>query len=170
MHARGLASHSEVKQSQGACMHRDTCSSRRPTWGQDRRAKHVAGHCAPCRVILGRCAMPTYGFAVGPAWPTERSAYDYLLSLTHPGWAWELLRRSDDYCLAAKVHGCIETRLLPGSEIVRISRTRRHWRQAEIWGLSCFRRSGSSGAIGPRSMARPTRPPHGSLCCKSRRA
>lgn len=85
--------------------------------------------------------MPTYGFAVGPAWPTEKSAYDYLLALSHPGWAWEILRRSDDYCLAAKMHGCIETQTLPGSDVVHISRTRRHWRHAEIWGLSCFRRS-----------------------------
>ena len=164
MHARGLASHSEVKQSQGACLHRDTCSSRRPTWGAGptRQTCSRTLRALPS-LILGRCAMPMYGFAVGPAWPTERSAYDYLLSLTHPSWAWELLRRSDDYCLAAKVHGCIETRSLPGSDIVQISRTKRHWRHAEMWGLSCFRRSRSSGADGPCFVARRIRSPHSPL-------
>ena len=164
MHVGGLASHSEVKQSQGARLHRDTCSSRRST----RRAGPTRQTCSRTlralpSLILGRCAMPTYGFAVGPAWPTERSAYDYLLSLTHPGWAWEILRRSDDYCLAARVHGCIATRTLPGSDLVKVSRTRRHWRQAEMWGLLCFRLSRFTSAGRPSFMARRVRARRGSL-------
>lgn len=64
--------------------------------------------------------MPTYGFAVGPAWPTERSAYDYLLSLTHPGWAWEPFGGrttivSPQKCTAVLRRGCCPALKLCGS-------------------------------------------------------
>lgn len=97
--------------------------------------------CAIQSVFLCRCAMSLYGFKVGPTWPAKRSEYDYLLTLPRPGWAWECLRRSDAYCLAARVHGCVKAWALPGSPLVQLSRTRRRSLDAESWGLHCFRRS-----------------------------
>ena len=83
--------------------------------------------------------MSIYGFNVGPSWPPQRTDYDYLLSLTYPGWAWECLRRSPSYCLAARVHGCLKSSIVPHCPNVQISRARSRWLPAEPWALSSFR-------------------------------
>jgi Family of unknown function (DUF6499) len=83
--------------------------------------------------------MPINVFNHRPLLSTNLAAYDYLLSLAHPGWAWEFLRRSEEYCRASKIHGWLKTTPVPGTRAVSISRMRRRLPQAETWGLCCFR-------------------------------
>ncbi|MFM9940282.1 MAG: transcriptional regulator domain-containing protein [Hyphomicrobiaceae bacterium] len=86
---------------------------------------------------------------MGPRWPATLSAYNSLGDLARPDWAWEFLRRSPNYCLQAKLHGCLKTLIVPGTENIRVSRVRRRSLQAEVWGLSSFRSPGSTRSYCP---------------------
>jgi hypothetical protein len=78
-------------------------------------------------------------FSVGPDWPPNPAAYDYMSLLAKPDWAWEYLRRNSNYQSIARLRrgkGLVHVRLTNGASLTRLRARSTH---AEAWGLCCFR-------------------------------
>jgi hypothetical protein len=76
---------------------------------------------------------------VTPVCPPSVQAYDYLRTATKSDWAWEYLRRNDDYQASARPRhrrGVVRHRLAAGPILTRL---RARHAEAERWGLACFR-------------------------------
>lgn len=76
---------------------------------------------------------------VSSHWPPSPDGYDYLKTAGKPDWAWEYLRRNQDYRSSARSRfsrGCVRVRLSEGPSLTRLRARAPH---AEAWGLCCFR-------------------------------
>jgi hypothetical protein len=76
---------------------------------------------------------------VGHAWPATLHHYEYLRAATMFDWAWEYLRRNVEYRVSARLghrRGVVYQRLATGPLLTRL---RARHRDAETWGLACFR-------------------------------
>jgi len=76
---------------------------------------------------------------VGPDWPPPDGAYDYLTSIGWRDWAWEGLRRNENYQAEARsrgIAGDVCSRMEGGALLTRMQET---VPPAEAWALLCFR-------------------------------
>ena len=92
--------------------------------------------------------MPYARHYVGPPWPPDVRAYDYVLMLSCSDLAWEFLRRNPDYQCAYRLsrHSPLRPRVLKSG--LRLLWLGRADRRARAWGLHPFCRSGAAGAGG----------------------
>jgi len=93
--------------------------------------------------------MPRLRHYVGPIWPLDTAAYDYVLQLAPSDVAWEFLRRNRDYQRDYRVtlRGRQRPRRLKSGQ--HLTRVRRHPPRAGHWGLCPFRRSEIAGPRRP---------------------
>jgi hypothetical protein len=75
-------------------------------------------------------------------WPPPLAAYGYTKHLTRSRWAWEFLRRNEDYRRDWRLSAPGRPRPIILTTATRLYRLRRRYRQAEQWRLCTFRRSG----------------------------
>ena len=89
--------------------------------------------------------MPRLRHYVGPIWPLDTAAYDYVLHLAPSDVAWEFLRRNPDYQRDYRVtlRGRQRPRRLKSGQ--HLTRVRRHQTRCGHWGLYPFRRSEIAG-------------------------
>jgi len=75
---------------------------------------------------------------VGPGWPPPDRAYDYLTMISWRDWAWEGLRRNENYQAEARAHafGGMNSRTEDGALLTRMQE---RMPPAEAWALLCFR-------------------------------
>ena len=91
---------------------------------------------------------------VGPTWPPSRSAYDYTLILARSDWAWEGLRRNQDYhadAVSSQTRDHVRSRLATGVHLTRMLTAAPL--QATSWGLRPFRRSATGRASSATRLA-----------------
>ena len=72
------------------------------------------------------------------AWKRSLEDYAYAAGLDRPGWAWEYLRRNQDYHLHWQSHKDLMPKLQQRRSGVSICRLRQPCAPAEQWGLSLF--------------------------------
>ena len=92
--------------------------------------------------------MPYARHYVGPPWPPDVRAYDYVLMLSCSDLAWEFLRRNPDYqCDYQLSRNSLSRprRLSSGVQLLQLGRADR---RAITWGLHPFCRSGAASAGG----------------------
>ena len=83
--------------------------------------------------------MPYARHYVGPSWPPDVRAYNYVLMLSCSDLAWEFLRRNPDYQRDHRLsqHSLWRTsRLSSGVQLLRLGRNDR---RPLAWGLHPFR-------------------------------
>jgi hypothetical protein len=76
---------------------------------------------------------------VGPGWPPPDGAYDYLTMISWRDWAWEGLRRNEDYQAKARARataGRITSSMEGGALLTHMQES---MPPAEAWALLCFR-------------------------------
>ena len=76
---------------------------------------------------------------VGPSWPPQTGAYDYLRLVSSRDWAWEGLRRNPTYQAEARdraIAGIVSTKLGGGALLTHMQK---RVPPAEAWALWCFR-------------------------------
>jgi hypothetical protein len=74
----------------------------------------------------------------GTAWECSLDDYAYTRGLDHTGWAWEFLRRNEDYQRDARINRAghpVPIKHISGAVVLRL---RRRFLDAEKWGLHCF--------------------------------
>jgi hypothetical protein len=74
----------------------------------------------------------------GTAWELCLDDYAYTRGLDHTGWAWEFLRRNEDYKLDYRTNLAghpVPIKHISGAVVLRL---RRRFLDAEKWGLHCF--------------------------------
>ena len=77
-------------------------------------------------------------------WPLPLDSYDYLTGQPKSAWAWEFLRRNARYRAQAQEavpSMTVQSHVGTGLRITRLSGPQR---EAEVWGLYCFRRPSTS--------------------------
>src|SRR6185295_18101572 len=96
------------------------------------------------------CAMPRLRHYVGPCWPLDATAYDYVRALCPSDLAWEFLRRNPEYQRDYRLHrrGTERPRQLKSGQW--LTRVRRAPALAGKWGVYPFCRSDIAGAQGRR--------------------
>jgi transcriptional regulator len=73
-----------------------------------------------------------------PNW-RDASSYDYTRDLTREGWAWEFLRRNQDYVLGAVLPAATVQRVLRHRPLVLLIEITEITEAAHSWGLQFFR-------------------------------
>jgi transcriptional regulator len=73
----------------------------------------------------------------GPGWPPPEGAYDYLTMISWRDWAWEGLRRNEDYQATARAHadGWVTPSMEGGALLTHM---RERMLPAEAWALLRF--------------------------------
>ena len=74
----------------------------------------------------------------GTAWDGQIEDYAYTRALDGTGWAWEFLRRNEDYCRDYRMNRAghpVAIRHVSGATLYR---PQRRFLAAEVWGLSLF--------------------------------
>ena len=91
--------------------------------------------------------------AAAPAWPPAPESYDYLSSLVARDWAWEGLRRNQNYQAEARAHAAtaIITEHLEGRALV--TRLQEESSPAHAWALCTFRRPAADRLAGTSRLA-----------------
>ena len=87
--------------------------------------------------VGGAISMP-HALRSGTAWDGQKQDYAYTRELDGTGWAWEFLRRSDDYrvdFLTNRAGHPVAIRHVSGATLYR---PQRRFLAAEAWGLSLF--------------------------------
>ena len=94
--------------------------------------------------------MPRLRHYVGPCWPLDVTAYDYVIDLCASDVAWEFLRRNPDYQRDYRLYrrGNQGPRRLKSGQWM--TRLRRAPAQAGKWGVYPFCRSEIIGTTGRR--------------------
>jgi hypothetical protein len=72
------------------------------------------------------------------AWECSVDDYAYTRGLDHTGWAWEFLRRNEDYQRDFRINRAghpLPTKHISGAVVLRL---RRRFLDAQKWGLHCF--------------------------------
>ena len=104
-------------------------------------------------------AMAPLKHCVGPTWPPPLEAYNYLSGLAWRDWAWEALRRNQNYqaeAMARSSWGDASQQLEGGALLTRM---REPVLPAEAWALCSFRRPhpygpASASPLAPRDRHR----------------
>jgi hypothetical protein len=84
--------------------------------------------------------MTTARNGVGPGWPPPEGTYDYLTTISWRDWAWEGLRRNEDYQARARAHAVIDGVSSRTGGGALLTRMQERMAPAEAWTLLCFRR------------------------------
>ena len=87
--------------------------------------------------VGGAISMP-HALRSGTAWDGQNVDYAYTRALDGTGWAWEFLRRNEDYCVDFRMNRAghpVAIRHVSGATLYR---PRRRFLAAEEWGLTLF--------------------------------
>ena len=76
---------------------------------------------------------------VGPGWPPPEGAYDYLNMISWRDWAWEGLRRNEEYQAEARGHGFAGDASSKMGDGALLTHMQERMPPAEAWALLCFR-------------------------------
>ena len=87
--------------------------------------------------VGGAISMP-HALRSGTAWDGQIEDYAYTRELDGTGWAWEFLRRNEDYCVDFRMNRAghpVAIRHVSGATLYR---SQRRFLAAEVWDLSLF--------------------------------
>ena len=84
--------------------------------------------------------------SIGPHWPPDLEAYDYVRPLSKYDWGWEYLRRCPAYYADFLQHGALLPPIERWRPNIAVYRLTQAVPRAAVWGLSTFRRSSVRGS------------------------